>query len=248
MMRTDRRTDTLEDIKREITDYWTGREEKFEALRLDELKSSKRQRWLDELYRYLPAERKLDILDIGTGTGFFSFLLAAEGHRATGIDLTEKMIEGAKRTAALLEQNPVFLVMDAEDPVFEPESFDVIVTRNLTSFLPNLPVAYRKWHALLRKGGILINFDGDYHYDHPTAPLPENHAHKELTAEQNAAYAHIEDELRSVQRPRPTWDMTLLADAGFRDCRIDRDVYCRIYREKDRFFNPTPIFCITARK
>ena len=71
---------------------------------------------------------------------------------------------------------------------------------------------------------------------------------KELTAEQNAAYAHIEDELRSVQRPRPTWDMTLLADAGFRDFRVDRDVYCRIYREKDRFFNPTPIFCITARK
>lgn len=239
---------TADSIKREITDYWTGREEKFEALRLDELKSSKHDRWLDEFHRYLPADRKLDILDIGTGTGFFSFLLAAEGHRVTGIDLTEKMIEGAKRTAALLDLDPMFLVMDAEDPVFEPESFDVIVTRNLTSFLPDLPEAYRKWHAILREDGILINFDGNYHYEHADAPLPEDHAHKDLTDAQNAAYAHIEDELRVVQRPRPVWDMTLLADAGFRNCDVDRDVYQRIYRETDRFFNPVPIFCITARK
>ena len=72
----------MESIKREITDYWTGRVEKFEALRLDELNSNKRQRWLYELHRYLPAGRKLDILDIGTGTGFFSFLLAAKFHHA----------------------------------------------------------------------------------------------------------------------------------------------------------------------
>ena len=111
----------MESIKREITDYWTGRVEKFEALRLDELNSNKRQRWLDELHRYLPTGRKLDILDIGTGTGFFSFLLAAEGHNVTGIDLTEEMIRGAKHSAELLDLHPTFLVMDAENPTFEPE-------------------------------------------------------------------------------------------------------------------------------
>ena len=87
----------MEALKKEIETYWAGREEKFEALRLDELNSEKRGRWLDELRRYLPLGRKLDILDIGTGTGFFSFLLAAEGHNVTGIDLTGEMIAGAKR-------------------------------------------------------------------------------------------------------------------------------------------------------
>ena len=238
----------MEQIKREITDYWTGRVEKFEALRLDELNSDKRQRWLDELHRYLPRGRKLDILDIGTGTGFFSFLLAAEGHAVTGIDLTEEMIRGARRSADLLGLHPTFLVMDAEAPTFEPASFDAIVTRNLTSFLPNLPDAYRKWHALLREDGILINFDGDYHHDRSDAPLPANHAHKDLTADQNAAYAHISDELRAVQKQRPVWDMELLARAGYRERRVDREVYRRIYREIDRFYNPTPIFCVTAVK
>lgn len=238
----------MEQLKREIEEYWAGREAKFEALRLDELNSDMGGRWLDELRRYLPADRKLDILDIGTGTGFFCFLLSAEGHRLTGIDLTPEMIEGARRSAARLGVNPSFHIMDAEDPDFEPESFDVIVTRNLTSFLPNLPVAYGKWFRLLRKGGVLVNFDGNYHYDQSDAPLPANHAHKDLTRAQNIAYARITDELRAVQQRRPEWDLTLLAQAGFGDIRVDRECYGRIYREIDRFFNPTPIFCISARK
>ena len=45
----------MDALKREIEAYWAGREEKFEALRLDELKSDKRQRWLEELRRrYAP--------------------------------------------------------------------------------------------------------------------------------------------------------------------------------------------------
>jgi hypothetical protein len=79
-------------------------------------------------------------------------------------------------------------------------------------------------------------------------PLPENHAHKDLTAAQNAAYAHIESEMRELQQPRPNWDMALLAASGYRDRRVNRDCYHRIYREIDKFYNPTPIFCITARK
>ena len=102
--------------------------------------------------------------------------------------------------------------------------------------------------GLLRKDGILINFDGDYHHDHSEAPLPENHAHKDLTAAQNAAYAHIESEMCALQQPRPNWDMALLADAGYRDRRVDRGCWRRVYQEIDKFYNPTPIFCISARK
>ena len=158
------------------------------------------------------------------------------------------MIEGAEHSASILGIRSTFLVMDAENPVFEPESFDAIVTRNLTSFLPNLPEAYKRWHGLLKKGGILINFDGDYHHDHPSTPLPENHAHKELTAAQNEAYAHIESQMLKLQKPRPAWDIALLERAGFREIRVDRECWQRIYREIDQFYNPTPIFCVTAKK
>ena len=52
-----------------------------------------------EFRRYLPQGRPLRILDVGTGTGFFAFLLAAEGHCVTGIDLTPGMVEEARRFA-----------------------------------------------------------------------------------------------------------------------------------------------------
>ena len=44
-------------------------------------------------------------------------------------------------------------------------SFDVIVTRNLTWNLEEPQKAYQEWCRVLKKGGILLNFDaGWYNY------------------------------------------------------------------------------------
>ena len=48
------------------------------------------------------------------GAGFFSILLAKEGHRVTGIDLTPNMIEGARSLAKEEGVSCTFQVMDAE--------------------------------------------------------------------------------------------------------------------------------------
>ena len=104
-----------------------------------------------------PRGRTLRVLDVGTGTGFFACLLAAEGHEATGIDLTPDMIAHAGHMAAVLGQDVRFLLMDAEEPDFEDESFDVLVTRNLTWTLPHIEKAYREWFRILKPGGVLLN-------------------------------------------------------------------------------------------
>ncbi len=238
----------MQQIKNEITAYWNGRAEKFETLRLRELKSAKRERWLCEIEKYLPDAQGLRILDIGTGTGFFCFLLAQQGQRMTGIDLSEEMIRGARHSAGQLGLDADFFVMDAEAPAFAPESFDAILTRNLTSFLPDLGRAYQNWYGLLKKGGVLLNFDADYHHETVQTPLPANHAHKELTQAQNQVYAHISAQMARLQRARPQWDLELLRRAGFKNVQVDRGVWGRIYAEIDEFYNPVPIFAIAARK
>ena len=86
----------MELIKHRVAHYWSHRAEAFEAQRLREFDSEKRARWLAEFFRYLPQGRPLRVLDIGTGTGFFACLFAAEGHEATGIDLTPDIIEHAE--------------------------------------------------------------------------------------------------------------------------------------------------------
>ena len=241
----------MELIKHRVSHYWAHRAEGFETQRLREFESEKKGRWLTEFQKYLPQGRPLRVLDIGTGTGFFACILAEQGHDATGIDLTPDMVEHAEHMAAVLGLDASFLVMDAENPQFASESFDVLVTRNLTWTLPHIAKAYREWYQLLKPGGVLINFDADYCAaleDEDEIELPENHAHKlvpeDLTKENEA----ITMELSAYQGPRPQWDVQLLVEAGFERICVDMGVYRRIYAEIDEFYNPTPIFTIAAYK
>lgn len=237
----------MEEIKRRMSNYWAERVPDFAALRIKELRGSKHTLWLAEFDRYLPQEKPLHILDLGTGTGFFCFLLGAEGHRMTGIDITEGMINEARRISAAWGIPADFHVMDAEKPDFAPRSFDALVTRNLTWGLPHLAKAYANWHGLLKPGGLLINFDADYCREDTSQPLPENHAHKGIPAKLAEEYEHFKDILRPSQKPRPHWDRELLTAAGFQNIEIDTGIWKRIYADFDEFYNPTPLFTITAR-
>lgn len=233
-------------VKNRIIDYWSKRAGAFSAQRLREFTSEKHELWMNELGKYIPMDKPLNILDLGTGTGFLAFLLSAAGHRTTGIDLTESMIEEARETSAFLNIKADFHVMDAEVPHFADGTFDVLVSRNLTWTLPHLEVAYHAWHRLLKPGGILINFDADYCHESKNQQVPDNHAHKSIPTEIMLEYERLKDDLRPQQQLRPGWDKELLLKAGFHDVQIDVSVWERVYRDLDEFYNPTPIFMIVA--
>lgn len=236
----------MDDVKKRITNYWSKRAEKFAEQRIREFESEKHELWLKEFEEYISTDKKLKVLDIGTGTGFFALLLASTGHYAAGIDLTEEMITEAKRISADMNIDADFYVMDAEEPDFDPESFDMIVSRNLTWTLPHLEKAYSSMHRLLKPGGVLINFDADYCREKKAEKLPENHAHKSLSEATMQEYENIKDILRDDQLARPNWDRELLTRAGFKNVEVDTGVWKRVYGTFDEFYNPTPIFKITA--
>ena len=241
----------MESIKHRVIHYWSDRAEGFETQRLHEYESEKRKRWLTELHKYLPKEKALRVLDIGTGTGFFACLLATEGHKVTGIDLTPDMIAHAQHMASVLGQDVSFQIMDAEKPDFPSENFDVLVTRNLTWTLPHVEKAYREWYRILKPGGVLINFDADYSAaldDEEEYELLPNHAHKLVPDYMRAENDAITMEVGAYHGPRPQWDVQLLVEAGFERITVDMGIYKRIYAEIDEFFNPTPIFTIAAYK
>lgn len=235
-----------ETIKEEMTNYWSRRVEKFSDLRCREYASEKHEQWLAELNRHLTQKRPLNILDIGTGTGFFALLLAEQGHHVTGIDLTPDMIRKAKQIAEKLNLSVEFSVMDGEKPDFPAHSFDVIVTRKLTWALPNLSQTYKNWHDLLKPEGILINFDADYCREKEAAALPAHHAHQDVSADLMQEYEHMKGILRPMQQPRPDWDVQLLSQAGFHGITVDTGVWQRVYKEMDEFYDPTSGFAITA--
>ena len=244
----------MEPIKHRIAHYWSHRASSFEEQREREFNSYMKEIWLTEIHRYLPKEKPLNVLDVGTGTGFFAFLLAEEGHSVTGIDLTEDMITGAKRMAERLGLKADFMIMDAEAPAFDSDSFDVIISRNLTWTLPHLGRAYEQWHRLLKPGGVLINFDADYCgraeecKEESEEELPPNHAHKMVSPSMKQENDAITMEIAAYQNPRPQWDVELMTDLGFERIMIDNGVYKRLYSKKDEFYNPAPVFTIAAYK
>ena len=132
------------EIKDRIVNYWTKRSESFAKLRHEELHSYMSDLWLTEILKYLPT-KPCKILDVGTGSGFFAQLLAKHHHEVDGIDLTHSMIEQAKLSLKQLSDYNSkinFQVMDAENLTYADNSFDVVISRNLTWTLPNPQKAY----------------------------------------------------------------------------------------------------------
>lgn len=238
------------DIKERIQDYWTERSGDFAGLRKKELQCDMADLWWKEISAYLPKGRPLQILDVGTGSGFFAILLAEKGHQVTGIDLTPSMIEEAEKLAQSQGTEARFFVMDAECPEFADESFDVVISRNLTWTLPHPDKAYEQWSRVLKKGGILLNFDADYGNQvcSDQNGLPEHHAHKQIGNRLLKECDAIKEKLDINHYVRPVWDVHTLLQQGMKEIRIDTGVSSRVYAKKDEFYNPAPVFAICAVK
>ena len=191
--------------KERIVHYWEKRSGDFLTHKREELHSAMAERWMKEIRAQLPAGERLRILDVGCGAGFFSVLLAKEGHRVTGVDLTPDMIENAKILAAEENADCEFIVMDAENVDFPDGTFDVVISRNLTWTLPHVRRAYRDWVRVLKKGGVLLNFDANYGLSDFTdvSSLPENHAHQTIGDDMMRECEEIKRQLPISSYSRP---------------------------------------------
>ena len=83
----------------------------------------------------------------------FTILLAKLGHEVIGTDLTPEMIENSIELAREECAECELRIMDAEQLTFPDETFDVVISRNLTWTLPHAERAYREWVRVLKKAG-----------------------------------------------------------------------------------------------
>ena len=236
--------------KERIVNYWEKRSDSFLVQKRQELHSAMAERWMKEIRGQLPEGKKLRILDVGCGAGFFSILLAKEGYQVTGIDLTPDMIKNARLLAEEEKVSCEFQVMDAENPEFQEETFDVVISRNLTWTLPHVQHAYQEWIRVLKKGGILLNFDANYGITDfsNVADLPENHAHNILGDDMMRECEEIKRQLPISSYSRPAWDLETLGALELKEFKLDLGISSRIYLEKDAFYNPTPLFMLRTTK
>jgi len=144
-------------VKEHIRHYWDSRAKTYDNspghVTLPEI-------WKDFLSEVFEERRR--ILDVGTGTGFISLILAELGHEVVGIDLSKGMLEVAREKAKKFGLDVEFRIGDAENLPFEDESFDAVVCRHLLWTLPNPLKAVGEWRRVVRDGGKVVAIDGSW--------------------------------------------------------------------------------------
>lgn len=162
MTETADNTDSV--VQAKISQYWTQRAESYDEFQMSQLRNDAiRQAWLRVWRQALPAP-PVDVLDVGTGTGHVALLLAELGHKVTGIDHAEGMLERARAKAAALPSNaPTFALGDAVAPDFTPGSFDAITARYVLWTLRTPERALENWRQVLRPGGVLAAVDSTWY-------------------------------------------------------------------------------------
>ena len=164
-----------------------------------------------------------NVLEIGCGTGATTVPLAqavGPGGRVVGVDLSEPMLEGArKRVAASERANITLLQADAQVHPFEPEQFDLITSRFGVMFFADPFAAFGNLLPAARKGGRLCFVCW--------APLEDN---KHWLIPYEVVLRHLGPP--APQPPRapgpmafsdPDYVRSILETAGFADIAIDRE-------------------------
>ncbi len=254
----------LSSILLENKRYWTGRSTGYAELNLNELAAAPRHdRWKEclraEIIRKFPGRdlKSLYALDIGTGPGFLAILLCELGLQVTAVDLTPAMLEKAEKNAGEMACRITFLEMNAEQLEFADDTFDVIVSRNLTWNLPHPEQAYSEWTRVLRPEGLLLNFDANwYYYLFDEEALEGYMADRENSAREGIRDANIGenfDVMEEIARRipisgirRPGWDLDILGRLGMH-VEADENVGDRVWSREEKInFASTPMFMIRA--
>ena len=226
--------------------YWSHRSESYSEMNRKELQSRQKSVWEQLLFEDVDESRPLHILDIGAGPGFFSILCAGRGHIVTAADMNAEMIKQAEENARAAGADIRFVQVGHTLP-FARESFDVIVSRNVTWALPQPEAALRAWGALLRKGGLLRYFDAEwYNY---LAETPVSAAEIRLGSYSRAnEMEKLALSLPMTYRRRPKWDRAFWQAEGF-TVDVRENLNPLVYsREDQEYYRNFPLFMASVSR
>lgn len=259
---------SCDQLKEENEAYWTNRASGYSEVNKDELRTQQKAVWTAELTEQIEAAfpgaqpQELRVLDMGCGPGFFSIILARAGYSVTAGDYTPAMLDEARTNARAegVEDIIGFTRMDAETLEVANDTFDVVVSRNLTWNLPHPERAYAEWLRVLKPGGLLLNYDANWYahlYDAGLRLAYE--ADRQATQEAGIKDEYIGTDIDAMediarQMPlspveRPAWDEGALRELGATQIEVDPQVWERVFSPEERVnYASTPMFRVKARK
>lgn len=253
-------TETENALLQEVTHYWDGRAESYSQANIDELHCYKKEAWLKIILENAPKKEKLKVLDVGTGPGFFAIIMAQAGHQVVAVDATPNMLKEAQENACHYGVEIQFVHHDVQILPFADNSFDLILSRNVTWNLDKPEQAYREWLRVLSPEGKMINFDANWYLYLSDEKLHQAFLQdRENTRRLNLTdyYANprtkiMEDIARHLplsREYRPQWDKQVLEDLGCSHIHIDTTISEYVWDQEEKVNSQsTPLFMIVAEK
>jgi ubiquinone/menaquinone biosynthesis C-methylase UbiE len=122
---------------------------------------------LTEYLDRMAIDTRNEVLDLGCGTGIAARAIASRpGFKGSvsGIDLSDHLVEAAIQlaTGEGLGSRVSFKVGDSQNLDLPPASFDAVIAHTLFSHLDDPPKVLAEMRRVLRPGGVIGIFDGDY--------------------------------------------------------------------------------------
>lgn len=105
------------------------------------------------LMPWLPCRNDLTVLDLGSGTGFFTDILAGRYQQLIGLDISTKMLSFAKENRS---QSIYWLEADAFNLPLQDNSLDLIYSNLMIQWCEPLDVVTKEILRVLKPGGLFI--------------------------------------------------------------------------------------------
>ena len=249
-------------IMEEICSYWDTRVEGYSQVNEKEWRGKQNSAWYEKLIEKFPNKEagKLKVLDIGCGPGFFTVLLSKAGFNVTSVDYTPSMLVKAKENLIKMAPDKVgnvkFMRMDAQNLEFNDQEFDVVLSRNLTWNLPDPKRAYSEWHRVLKKGGVMLNFDANWYsylyddkkreeYDRDRKNVENGDFDDHYTCTDIDRMENIALQVPMSKAMRPKWDMDYLKTMDWESLSAYNNVGDSLWSDEEKInYASTPMFMI----
>ena len=182
----------------EVGKYWNGNAEAWTKLSRAGYDLYRDNLNTPAFFDMLPEVDGLSGLDIGCGEGHNTRLLADRGARVTAIDISEDFIRFAMQSE---EKEPVgidYKIASAVDLPFSDAEFDFAVAFMSFMSIPEIDLALRQAHRVIRPGGFF-----QFSIEHPCFSTPHR---RNLRNEEGLTYAiEVGDYFRNLQGDINEW-------------------------------------------
>ena len=144
--------------KKEVYGIWNAWAPNYDDYHKDELATENLDLWRSVLKRVIAAPAGAKVLDIGTGTGFLSVMAAELGYDSYGIDLSEQMLDYAKKHSEE-RKAPVTLIRgDGDRLPFRDGTFAAVMNSRVLWTCVDPCASLREWMRVAAPGGRIISF------------------------------------------------------------------------------------------